>query len=169
LPTSIDSVVLAFREETLLTAQTAPAQNGLYTMGESGTQLVAGAYDASGFKDITGLNVTLSYYWVKGNGINAIGATTITATGTLVPDGTGKIRITGTPLATCTASLKLVLLSRDPTLDVSSEFQNGILVRVTSTANKDVAVHGRFNPILERPLCRGPRFRLHRVRESCLP
>jgi hypothetical protein len=149
-PLGVDGQTLVLNDEFLLTGQTAPAQNGLYSIQPNGTQLIAGSFNGSGILDITGLNTGMKYYWVKGNGTDAVGQTTITESGMLLPGASGNITLHGPASTAATGSLKIVSPIRDPTLDVSGEFVPGILVRVLSgTANAGTWEYtGTANPTL---------------------
>jgi hypothetical protein len=149
-PLGIDGQTIRVGGEFLLTGQTTPAQNGLYTMAANGAELATGTYNGSGVLDITCPNATSLHQWVKGNGTQAVGQTTLTDTGTLVPGASAKITLNGPPNTACTGSLKVISPVRDASLDASAEFQPGVVVRVLNgTSNAGTWQYtGVANPTL---------------------
>jgi len=146
---SIDGVQLHQGDEFLLTGQTAPSQNGLYTLAAGGPELATGSYDGTGTKVIGSLG-SRSYYWVRGNGTSAVGESTLTESGILLPDASGNITLHGQISTVINGSLKVISPVREASLDASPEFIPGCIVRVLQgTANSGTWQYtGIANPLL---------------------
>ena len=153
LPLAIDGVALADGSTILLTAQTLPAQNGLYTFQPGGNFLDPGGqnFDASGIWSIVTLAAGI-YRWTKAPNTFSVEDSSGHKRTT-----TGNIQIAlkpvifrGVPLAPVNDSLALIQTARTPPFNQSAGFRNGMSVRVSGgTANGGIWQYtGTSNPAL---------------------
>ena len=111
---SLNGVSLQLGDRVAVIAQTTTAENGIYAVGVTGSELGPGGsfVDSSTPKAVTTV-AGRCYYWVKGAGTDRLvnGTQTLYASGTFTAQGTS-VNLYGTGATTCTDSLKACGLSR---------------------------------------------------------
>jgi hypothetical protein len=152
LPLTMDGVVLAGGSTVLLTGQTVPAANSLYTFRPGGNVLDPGGqtYDAGGVWTTT-LPAGV-YVWTKGPNATSISDTaghTRTTSGD-IQIAAGVVTFRGAALASVVDGLALYQTARSRDFDASAEFTNGMMVQVSGgTANSGTWQYtGITNPVI---------------------
>lgn len=116
----------------LVTAQSTPAQNGIYVTGTGSVFVDISATFGGGTKVVSGLTSGRLYYWIKSNGFTVTNGTeTLTESGFITGSPGGSLTFTGPAAAFQTDSLYEAGLVRLGLFDNPNEFPVELVVNVT--------------------------------------
>ena len=118
----------------LVTAQSTPAQNGIYITAAGATSVNISASFGTGTKVVTGLTAGRLYYWSKDNGYNASNGTeTLTENGYIAASPSGTLTFQGPASNPQSDQLNEAVLARLNLFDAPNEFPVELVVNVTGT------------------------------------
>ena len=116
----------------LVTAQSTPAQNGIYITAAGATSVNISASFGTGTKVVTGLTAGRLYYWAKDNGYNATNGTeTLTENGYIAASPSGTLTFQGPASNAQSDQLNEAVLARLNLFDAPNEFPVELVVNVT--------------------------------------
>jgi hypothetical protein len=116
----------------LVTAQSTPAQNGIYITAAGATSVNISASFGTGTKVVTGLTAGRLYYWSKDNGYNATNGTeTLTENGYIAASPSGTLTFQGPASNAQSDQLNESVLARLNLFDAPNEFPVELVVNVT--------------------------------------
>jgi len=116
----------------LLTAQSTPAQNGIYVTGAGAVSVAITDSFGAGTKTVTALVAGRLYYWIPQNGYNVTNGTeTLTAAGFIAASGAGSLTFQGPAGQSQADSLYEAGLVRLTLFDAPNEFPVELVVNVT--------------------------------------
>jgi hypothetical protein len=116
----------------LITAQSTPAQNGIYVTAGSGTSVNISASFGTGTKVVTGLTASRLYYWNQSNGYNVTNGTeTLTESGYIAASVSGTLTFQGPASTAQNDQLNEAALARLNLFDAPNEFPVELVVNVT--------------------------------------
>lgn len=116
----------------LVTAQSTPAQNGIYITAAGATSVNISASFGTGTKVVTGLTAGRLYYWSKDNGYNATNGTeTLTENGYIAASPSGTLTFQGPASTAQSDQLNEAVLARLNLFDAPNEFPVELVVNVT--------------------------------------
>jgi len=134
-PVTADGVAFANADRLLLGGQATASENGLHTIGPTGSELSPGGsfVDDQTPVAVTGLTAAKSYYWVKGANTASLtnGVQVLTASGFFVAAGTS-VDLLGLSADDVLDSVKAALLTRATDCDGDGELVHLKRVRVTA-------------------------------------
>lgn len=116
----------------LLTAQSTPAQNGIYVTGAGAVSVAITDSFGAGTKTVTTLVAGRLYYWIPQNGYNVTNGTeTLTVAGFIAASGAGSLTFQGPAGQSQADSLYEAGLVRLSLFDAPNEFPVELVVNVT--------------------------------------
>jgi hypothetical protein len=116
----------------LLTAQSTPAQNGIYVTGAGAVSVTITDSFGGGTKTVSFLVAGRLYYWIPQNGYNVTNGTeTLTAAGFIAASGAGSLTFQGPAGQSQADSLYEAGLVRLSLFDAPNEFPVELVVNVT--------------------------------------
>ena len=116
----------------LVTAQSTPAQNGIYVTAAGATSVNISASFGTGTKVVTLLTPGRLYYWSKDNGYNASNGTeTLTENGYISASPSGTLTFQGPASNPQSDTLNEAVLARMSLFDAPNEFPIELIVNVT--------------------------------------
>lgn len=116
----------------LLTAQSTPAQNGIYITGAGAVSVAITDSFGGGTKTVSTLVAGRLYYWIPQNGYNVTNGTeTLTAAGFIAASGAGSLTFQGPAGQSQADSLYEASLVRLSLFDAPNEFPVELVVNVT--------------------------------------
>ena len=116
----------------LVTAQSTPAQNGIYVTASGATSVNITASFGSGTKVVTLLTPGRLYYWLQFNGYNVTNGTeTLTESGYIAASPAGTLTFQGPASTAQTDQLNEAMLARLNLFDAPNEFPVELVVNVT--------------------------------------
>jgi hypothetical protein len=116
----------------LLTAQSTPAQNGIYVTGAGAVSVAITDSFGAGTKTVTTLVAGRLYYWIPQNGYNVTNGTeTLTVAGFIAASGAGSLTFQGPAGQSQSDSLYEAGLVRLSLFDAPNEFPVELVVNVT--------------------------------------
>lgn len=122
----------------LVTAQSTPAQNGVYVTAGSGTSVNISASFGTGTKAVTGLTAGRLYYWNQSNGYNVTNGTeTLTESGYITASPSGTLTFQGPASTAQTDQLNEAALARLNLFDAPNEFPVELVVNVTGGTSEN--------------------------------
>lgn len=122
----------------LVTAQSTPAQNGIYVTAGSGTSVNISASFGTGTKVVTGLTAGRLYYWNQSNGYNVTNGTeTLTESGYITASPSGTLTFQGPASTAQTDQLNEAALARLNLFDAPNEFPVELVVNVTGGTSEN--------------------------------
>lgn len=134
-PITADEVSFANADRLLVGAQATASENGLYTIGPTGSELSPGGsfVDDQTPVAVNGLTAAKSYYWAKGANTASLtnGVQVLTASGFFVAAGTS-VDLLGLSADDVLDSVKAALLTRATDADGDAELVHLKRVRVTA-------------------------------------
>ena len=116
----------------LVTAQSTPAQNGIYVTASGATSVNITASFGSGTKVVTLLTPGRLYYWLQFNGYNVTNGTeTLTESGYIAASPAGTLTFQGPASTAQNDQLNEAMLARLNLFDAPNEFPVELVVNVT--------------------------------------
>ena len=135
---TLDGVILQGTAATvasravLITAQSTPAQNGIYVTAAGATSVNISASFGTGTKVVTGLTAGRLYYWNQSNGYNVTNGTeTFTESCLIAASPSGTLTFQGPASTAQSDQLNEAVLARYSLFDAPNEFPVELVVNVT--------------------------------------
>ena len=115
----------------LVTAQSTPAQNGIYVAAAGATSVNISASFGAGTKVVSGLTAGRLYFWSKSNGYNVTNGTeTLTESGYIAASPAGTLTFQGPASTAQSDQLNEAILARMSLFDAPNEFPVELVVNV---------------------------------------